>query len=557
MITLFGYTIGKKNQSDPSDSIPAIIPPPADDGEYVVAAGGNVGTAVNLEADLKSEEQLITKYREIAAHPECDFAIDEVVNEAITLDKVKPTCVINLDGAESLSKSLKKRITEEFEEVLDLIDFNRRGYEVFRQWYVDGRMCYHMMIDYDNPNLGIQEIRNIDPRKIKKVSESKTDKDQRTGVTLYKDTVDYYVYSPAGFANTTQAGVKIASDAIAYVTSGVLDPYNKMILSHLHKAMKPFNQLRTLEDATVIYRLARAPERRIFYIDVGNLPKVKAEQYLRDMMVKHKNKLVYDGATGEIKDDRKYMTMLEDYWLPRREGSRGTEITTLQGGQNLGEMTDVEYFRKKMYSSLNIPLSRIEAQASAFNIGRSTEISRDEIKFAKFVARLRNRFTLLFDKMLYTQLVLKKVIAKEEWVDLHKQIRYDFIRDNFFDELRNTEIITGRLNTLQLIDPFVGKYFSQDWVKKNILYQTQEEIDEIAKQMEAEMPVEPEQPEDGSEGGDEQPQAAAPTDKPSPQGQGPVEEEVARPQKSLQEMREEAVKAVDWNEQIALLYTGE
>ena len=383
-----------------------------------------------------------------------------------------------------LSNSTKKVIQEEFEYVLDLLEFNEKGYEVARHWYIDGRMFYHIIIDPDNVEDGIQELRYIDPRKIKKVRENKKERIPGTQVTVERTISEFFLFNNKGFVGypggtPTSAGqdqgVKIAKDAILHCTSGVMSEDNRMVLSHLHKAIKPLNQLRILEDATVIYRIARAPERRIFYIDVGNLPKMKAEQYLRDMMVKHKNRLIYDAETGQIRDDRKFMTMLEDYWLPRREGGRGTEISTLPGGQNLGEMDDVLYFQKKMYKSLNVPVSRLEPE-TGMTLGRATEINRDEVKFQKFIQRLRMRFSMLFDAALEKQLVLKGHMTPEEYADIRRNIKYDFKQDNYFTELKENEVITERINTVNAVDPFVGKYFSQDWVRRNILRMSDDEI---------------------------------------------------------------------------------
>ena len=367
-----------------------------------------------------------------------------------------------------------------------MLNFNNLGDDLFKRWYIDGRIYYHVVIDEKNPKQGIKELRFIDPRKIRKVREKVKSKDPRTGATIYnKEQKEYYLYNPKGITSSATQGVKIAVDSISHIHSGLMDTQNKMVLGHLHKAVKPLNQLRMLEDATVIYRLARAPERRIFYIDVGNLPKMKAEQYLRDMMVKHKNKLVYDAATGEVRDDRKFMTMLEDFWLPRREGGRGTEITTLPGGQNLGEMEDVDYFRRKLYKSLNVPITRMEAD-NQFNLGRASEITRDEIKFNKFVQRLRNRFTHLFDGLLEIQLVLKGVLSRSDWEQMRNTIHYDFKEDNYFSELKNAEIMTERLRLAGEIDPLVGKYYSMKWVRENILMMSEDDIKQVDQEIDAE-----------------------------------------------------------------------
>lgn len=482
-IELFGFQFGKKEEQNPT--VKSFAPPPNDDGAIAVSEGGVFGTTVDIDGTAKNEAQLITRYRDMAQQPECERAIDDVINEAIVGDEDGYPVDIVLDDIEELSEQMKERIREEFESTLALLNFNNRAYDIFRNWYVDGRLYYHVMIDEKKPKEGIQELRFIDPRKIKKVRVEKKNRNQEGNKeVLNKKYLEYFVYSAKG-VNAGNQGVKIAPDAIAYCHSGVLDQKNTMILSHLHKAIKPLNQLRMLEDATVIYRLARAPERRIFYIDVGNLPKAKAEQYLRDMMIKHKNKLVYDANTGEVRDDRKFLTMLEDYWLPRREGGKGTEITTLPGGQNLGEIEDVLYFRKKLYESLNVPTSRLESDGQ-FNLGRASEITRDELKFSKFIGRLRYRFSELFHILLEKQLLLKGVITKEEWKEIKSKVTYDFHEDNHFTELKNAEILRERLNTLRELDEYVGRYYSMEWVRKNVLMQTEDEIDEIDKQMDKE-----------------------------------------------------------------------
>lgn len=482
-IELFGFQFGKKEEQKPT--VKSFAPPPNDDGAIAVSEGGVFGTTVDIDGTAKNEAQLITRYRDMAQQPECERAIDDVINEAIVGDEDGYPVDIVLDDIEELSEQMKERIREEFESTLALLNFNNRAYDIFRNWYVDGRLYYHVMIDEKKPKEGIQELRFIDPRKIKKVRVEKKNRNQEGNKeVLNKKYLEYFVYSAKG-VNAGNQGVKIAPDAIAYCHSGVLDQKNTMILSHLHKAIKPLNQLRMLEDATVIYRLARAPERRIFYIDVGNLPKAKAEQYLRDMMIKHKNKLVYDANTGEVRDDRKFLTMLEDYWLPRREGGKGTEITTLPGGQNLGEIEDVLYFRKKLYESLNVPTSRLESDGQ-FNLGRASEITRDELKFSKFIGRLRYRFSELFHILLEKQLLLKGVITKEEWKEIKSKVTYDFHEDNHFTELKNAEILRERLNTLRELDEYVGRYYSMEWVRKNVLMQTEDEIGEIDKQMDKE-----------------------------------------------------------------------
>ena len=485
MAELFGFTIARKKQDDQQENLPSIVSPTQDDGAVEIAPGGAYGTYVDLEGKAKNEGELVTKYRQMVQQPECDSAVQDVVNEAIVVTEDAGPVSIVLDNLE-YPDSIKKKITEEFKSVLKMLDFNNTAYDTFRKWYVDGRLYYHIVIDEKNPRQGIKDLRYIDPRKIRKIREPIKEKDKRTGVTIYKGMNEYYMYNQGGMtsANSSQ-GVKIAKDSIAYCHSGLLDERNSMVYSYLHKALKPLNQLRMLEDAVVIYRLARAPERRVFYIDVGNLPKMKAEQYMRDMMVKHKNKLIYDASTGEVRDDRKFMTMLEDFWLPRREGGRGTEITTLPGGQSLGEMDDVDYFRRKLYKSLNVPVTRMEAEGN-FNLGRSSEITRDEVKFNKFIMRLRTRFSILFDEILEIQLALKGVITRAEWKEMKQDIHFDYQEDNHFTELKDTEIMQGRLQILGEIDGYVGRYFSGDWVRKNVLRMTEEDIKNEQKQIDKE-----------------------------------------------------------------------
>ena len=487
---LFGFQIGKKKEEELSKTVQSFVTPPNIDGAYDITEGGAYGTTVDMDGSAyhsQNEAGLITKYRQMARQPECERAIDDIVNESIITDEHEPPVQIVLDEVE-MPEQIREMIRGEFDYVLDLLNFNNKAYEIFRNWYIDGRLFYHIMVDSANPRAGIQELRYIDPRKIKKVrTRKRTNQAVATNQFIPKEYSEYFVYAERGVQAGNQ-GVKVAPDSICYVHSGIQDEHNRMIQSYLHKAIKPLNQLRMLEDATVIYRLARAPERRIFYIDVGNLPKAKAEQYLRDMMAKHKNKLVYDANSGEIRDDRKFMTMLEDYWLPRREGGKSTEITTLPGGQNLGEMEDVQYFRKKLYEALNVPIARLESDAQ-FNLGRSSEITRDELKFSRFINRLRNRFTDLFNILLERQLLLKGIITKQEWKEVKGQLFYDFLEDNHFTELKNSEIMQGRLAILQDIDQYVGKYYSVEWIRKNVLMQTEEEIQEIEDQIEFEKDI--------------------------------------------------------------------
>ena len=481
-IKLFGYKIGKDDVE--AEQLKSFVPPTDDDASVAISGGGVYGTYLDLEGQIRTDADLIKKYREMALQPECDAAIEDIVNESLVFEDGDYPVQIILDKLEQ-PESIKKKIRDEYHYIMKLLDFNNQGYDIFRRWYVDGRLYYHMVIDEKNPRSGLKEVRYIDPRKIRKVRENKrTDNRPGTADTSQRFH-EYFIYSDKGFAKDGSQGIKIAVDSVCYTNSGITDKDGKVIVSHLHKAIKPLNQLRMLEDATVIYRISRAPERRIFYIDVGNLPKMKAEQYLREIMQKYKNKLVYDANTGEIRDDRRYQTMLEDFWLPRREGGKGTEITTLQGGQNLGEIEDVLYFQKKMFKSLNVPVSRLESD-SGFSLGRASEITRDELKFGKFIARLRLRFSHLFDKMLETQLLLKGVCTRKEWEQMREEISYDFQSDAHFTELKNVEIMKERLGILSDIDNYVGKYFSIGYVRKNILQQSEDDIKEIDEQMEEE-----------------------------------------------------------------------
>jgi Bacteriophage T4-like portal protein (Gp20) len=456
-----------------------------DDGAVTVAGAGYYGTYVDLDGTFRNETQLITKYRELSIQPEIETAIDEIVNEAIVIEDGGQCVEINMDELK-VPPAIKKRIEDEFNLILKLLNFNNMGHDIFRRYYVDGRLFYHIVIDETQPDMGIQELKYIDPRRIRKIREIQKMRDPNTGIELIRRQIEYYLYNEKGMIGSgTNLGSKIAPDSIVNVNSGLMDPKQSMVLSYLHKAIKPYNNLRMVEDATVIYRLSRAPERRVFYIDVGNMPTVKAEQYVRDIMVKYRNKLVYDSNTGEIKDDRKHLSMLEDFWLPRREGSKGTEISTLEGARNLGELEDVKYFQSKLYRSLGVPIGRMEP-SQGFSLGRTTEISRDEIKFSKFIQRLRNKFSILFDDLLRVQLVSKKVCTDEEWKEFKEDIWYDYKKDNNFDELKESELLMNRLQVLAQIDPFVGKYVPAIWVRKNVLKQTDEEIEEMNAQMEEE-----------------------------------------------------------------------
>jgi hypothetical protein len=490
MAELFGWEFKRKTdiQSQPA----SFAPKETDDGAVIVSAGGAYGTYVDLDGTVRTEAELVTKYREMALQPECDAAVDEIINESISLDE-KILVNINLDNLK-IAENVKKAIREEFDNCLDILNFRRHAYEIYRRWYVDGRLYYHVVIDDADPKSGIKEVRYIDPRKIRKVREiykKRVRGGEMSETVIQKTQNEYYVFNDKGFnygnksVGPSTTGLKIAKDSILHITSGLTDTQGTMVLSYLHKGIKALNQLRTLEDALVIYRLARAPERRIWYIDVGNLPKMKAEQYVRDIMVKHKNRLIYDGNTGEVRDDRKFMTMLEDYWLPRREGGRGTEVTTLPGGQTLGQMDDVLYFQKKFLQTLNVPVNRLNSEA-LFSLGRATEITRDELKFSRFISRLRNKFATLFTKILEKQLVLKQIMSIEDWESIQQDIVYDFTSDNYFSELKDAEIWQGRFNLLQMAEPFLGRYLSHEWARKNILQQSEEDMEETDKEIEAE-----------------------------------------------------------------------
>ena len=490
MAELFGFSITKlKAKADPKQSFTTSQ---ADDGTQTVAAGGFLGSYMDMEGTAKTEQDLIRRYREIAIHPECDMAIEDIVNEAIVANELKDAVRINLTDL-PYGKEVRRKIEDEFVEVLKLLNFNTRGHDIFRRWYVDGRIYYHKIIDRESPKKGITELKYIDPRKIKKIREirkRRPDVDSQSALNslaVVDEFIEYFLYNERGLSGTTgTAGLKIAPDTIAFCASGLIDQNKNMVLSYLHKAIKPVNQLRMIEDAAVIYRIARAPERRIFKIDVGNLPKVKAEQYLRDVMARYRNKLVYDANTGEIRDDRNYMSMLEDFWLPSREGGRGTDITTLPGGQNLGEITDIEYFRAKLYRSLNVPTSRLEA-SQGFNLGRASEITRDELKFTKFVQRLRKKFTELFNDILRTQLVLKGIIAEEDWYSVRDSLQYDFLQDGHFAELKQTELLRERIALANEMREYIGKFFSVDYIRKNILKQNAREVEEMDKQIRQEI----------------------------------------------------------------------
>jgi hypothetical protein len=495
MIKLFGFTFGDKEVvqvQNPNESSFALPTNAIDDGAVTITGNAHYGTYVDLEGSIRNELELITRYREMSNHPELEMAIDEIVNEAITRSEEGKILDIVMDNLKQ-PESIKKKIREEFNNVMRMLNFANLADDLFKRWYIDGRIYYHIIVNEKNPKEGIKELRYIDPRKIRKVREVQKDRDPKTGASVIKSIAEYYVYNDRGTTTQTYTaqvnqGLRISSDAVININSGLMDAMNTFVISYIHKAIKPLNQLRMIEDAVVIYRLSRAPERRIFYIDVGNLPKGKAEQYLRDVMVKYRNKMVYDATTGELRDDRKHMSMLEDFWLPRREGGKGTEITTLPAGQNLGELEDVKYFRNKLLNALNVPIARLEPQQSGgmIGIGRSTEVTRDEAKFAKFVQRLRNKFTHIFDEALSVQLTLKGICTREEWEEFKEDIYYDFQKDNNFVELRDAELLRERINLLTQVDPFVGRYYSADWVKRHILQLTKEQIEEMNKEIKKE-----------------------------------------------------------------------
>ena len=490
MSKLFGFSIENSEPLSPTAVSP--VPPNNEDGVDHYMSSGFFGSYVDIEGVYRTEFDLIKRYREMALHPEVDSAIEDIVNEAIVSDTNDTPVEIELSNLNA-SDGIKKKIRAEFKYILDLLDFNKKAHEIYRNWYVDGRLYYHKIIDLKNPTAGIQELRYIDAMKMRYIRQSKKSNNDKispiqrinSGNPMdydFPEIEEYFIYNPKSVYPTgnpmqtgATQGIKIAKDAITYCTSGLVDRNKGLNLSYLHKSIKALNQLRMIEDSLVIYRLSRAPERRIFYIDVGNLPKAKAEQYLRDVMQRYRNKLVYDANTGEIRDDKKYMAMLEDFWLPRREGGRGTEISTLPGGQNLGEITDIEYFKKKLFRALNVPPSRMDGEGG-FNLGRSSEILRDELKFTKFVGRLRKRFSNMFNDMLKTQLLLKNIITPEDWMVMSEHIQYDFLYDNHFSELKEAELLNERMSLAATAEPYIGKYYSQDYVRRKILRQTDIEI---------------------------------------------------------------------------------
>jgi hypothetical protein len=468
---IFGFEFQRKKKPQQA----TVVPPSADDGSTLVSSNstGYYAQVMSLETTIKNENDLIRRYREIAQYPDTDSAIDDITNEAIVADSDEPSVKIILDDLK-VSSAIKTKISNEFTNIMNILKFETKGHDIFRNWYIDGRAYYQILVDENNPKTGIVELREVDPRKIRKIKNVNKEKNAN-GVEIVKSIEEYYLYNDKGITESGTQGIRLPLDSIIYVPSGVMDKNSGMMLSHLHKSIKIVNQLKMMEDALVIYRISRAPERRIFYVDVGNLPKLKAEQYVNDIMNKFRNKIVYDATTGEVRDDRKHMSLMEDFWMPRREGGKGTEITTLPGGQTLGQIEDIEYFQNKLYQSLNVPASRLQ-KTDGFNLGRSSEITRDEIKFTKFVARIRKKFTALFLESLKTQLVLKGICTIEDWEEFAIGIRFDFLRDNHYSELKDAELMQGRLNILTMIDPFVGKYYSPSYVKRHVLRLDDDEI---------------------------------------------------------------------------------
>lgn len=475
---VFGFEIKRKN---PQLDVGSVVTPPSDDGSTVVAsASAYYGMVMDIEGVVKNENDLIRRYREASQYADCDAAIEDIINEAIISDEHEQTVKVNLDTLK-VSDGIKKKIREEFDQILRLFKFNIKGHDIFRSWYIDGRLYYHILIDEKNIKQGIVEMRYVDPRKIRRIKNVTKERTPQ-GVEIVKKVDEYFLYNDKGITEQSTQGVKLSIDSIVYAPSGLQDANTGMVLSPLHKAIKPVNQLKMIEDAVVIYRISRAPERRVFYVDVGNLPKLKAEQYVNDIMNKFRNKVVYDATTGETRDDRKHLSMMEDFWMPRREGGKGTEITTLPGGQNLGDIQDIEYFQKKLYQALNVPMSRM-MQSQGFSLGRSQEITRDEIKFSKFISRLRKKFSVLFSETLRVQLVAKGIIRGDEWDDMSNFITFDYQEDNHFNELKDAELLANRIQILQQLDPYIGKYYSSKWVRKNVLMQSDADIEQMDDEM--------------------------------------------------------------------------
>jgi hypothetical protein len=490
-MNIFGFEILRKKEETLDASVtPTVVSPQIEDGAINISAGSHYGIYVDIDGSYRSEVDLVTKYRTMAMQPEVEQAIEDIVNESVVHDEEGNSVKIMVDDLEQ-PQSIKDKITEEFKHVMKLLDFNNNGGDIFRRWYVDGRLYFNVIIDPNNPRAGIQSLINIDPRRIRKVRNVKKKKDKATQTEVIDNVEEYFIYNEKTLNNTVSnpiltgnysGGTKLTNDSVVYLTSGLYDPARSTVLSYLHKAIRPMNQLRFVEDAIVIYRLSRAPERRVFYVDVGNMPKMKAEQYLRDLMVKYRNKLVYDSTTGEIRDDRRQLSMLEDFWMPRRGEGKSTEITTLPSGQNLGELSDVNYFERKLYKSLNVPISRLEAQ-QGFTLGRSNEITRDELKFMRFIEKLRARFSIMFDELMARQLSLKGVCTLEEWQEFKQSVHYDFLKDNNFAELKEAELLQNRVALLNVVDPYVGNYFSKAWVRKNVLNLTEDDIKLMDEQM--------------------------------------------------------------------------
>jgi hypothetical protein len=516
-LSLFGYTLTKQK---PEEKKQSFIPPQNDDGATSINASGFFGTYLDIDTVAKSENDLISRYRDVSSYPDCDSAIEDIVNEAVAAADDEAIVKLDLDKVE-LSKNIKKQIEEEFDTILKLLDFNSKSHDIFKRWYIDGRTYYHKIVDVNQPKKGIQELRYIDPRKIKKVRKVNKKKDITTGVEFIVNIEEFFVYNEKGLMATVPStataaqGIKISPDSIAYCTSGLLDLDRNMVLSHLHKAIKIVNQLRMTEDALVIYRMSRAPERRIFYIDVGNLPTGKAEQYVKNIMDRYRNKVTYDATTGEMRDEKKTLNMLEDFWMPRREGGKGTEITTLDGGQNLGNIEDIEYFQNKLYQALNVPASRMKPD-NTMGFGRQSEITRDELKFSKFISRVRRKFTELFDDLLKTQLLLKNIMSEDDWKKIKEDIYYEFTQDVYFAEAKEAEIQRNRIDLLNQINPFVGTYFSREYVYDRILHLTEEEWDEMQEQIKADTELQQLAAQQG-QGPDDQPQDQQPSgDQPAP-----------------------------------------
>ena len=539
---LFGFEIKRKQGQE----LPSVVPPsPIETGSTVVNtgvnAGGYYGMVMDLEGTIKNENDLIRRYREVSQYSDCDGAIEDIVNEAIVADEDRRSVELELDELK-VSASIKTKIKEEFDNVLRILKFDERAHELFRSWYIDGRLYYQILIDEENIKQGIVELRYIDPRKIRRIKNIKKERNKQ-GVDVVKEIEEYYLYNDKGITEQTTQGVKLALDSVVYAPSGYVDQNTGMMMSYLHKAIKPVNQLKMIEDSLVIYRISRAPERRIFYIDVGNLPKLKAEQYVTDIMNKFRNKIVYDATTGETRDDRRHLSMMEDFWMPRREGGKGTEITTLPGGQNLGEIQDIEYFQQKLYHALNVPISRLQPQ-QGFSIGRSQEISRDEVKFNKFIVRLRKKFSVLFSNALRVQLIAKGVIRADEWDEIRPFLKYDYLEDNHFSELKDSEILMQRIQSLQALDPYVGKYYSQTWVRKNILRLDEDDIEQIEKEIADEQELQLGQAEkagmlDGAQQAATQNYMMQNTEQPEEQEQQPQEEQQA-PEEEQPVQRESA-----------------